>query len=135
MARNGISVAFKSNSDTVARNFARKSRRMNRELGKIVTKWGEKFYAATYVETPRGESGNMRKLLKLRYTPQKLNFQVGWWERDFASEGLRFYPLYVVLGTSRAAANPVLTRVERMLRPGFKQEFINELRRYLGGRR
>ena len=60
------------------------------------------------------------------YSPEGLTYTVGYRASDFPGT---FYPPYVILGTSRMAANDFLFNVHEMMAPQTTQAIGDALRR------
>lgn len=59
----------------------------------------------------------------------RLSYEAGWFNEDFAAAGKRFYPIFVEFGTRRMAAQPSLFPANEHLRPMMLAELGAEIRR------
>lgn len=65
---------------------------------------------------------------RLVFTPQGFGFEVGWLAEDFTSEGLAFYPVFVIAGTSKMAAQDCLTPAFAEIRPEYTADLALALK-------
>lgn len=82
----------------------------------------------TEAECPK-RTGFMASRTRLDFSPEGLTYTVGYKAEDFEAEGLPFYPPFVILGTSRMAANDFLFRVHEMMAQENTRVVGDELRR------
>jgi hypothetical protein len=115
------------NAGGIAANFVAADRRAQAAVKKVVRRNGvqlhEKAYAACPVDT-----GFMRSQLRVGFSENGYAYEVGWLEGDFAEAGLAFYPVYVIFGTRRQAANDFFFPLRDRQLAQFKSELGTELR-------
>jgi hypothetical protein len=119
------------NTDAVIANLYARNEQVQKIVSAMVRAYGHEALAVTREETPVDE-GNMQELADVRFTPKMRGFEVGWNRQDFFDRGLRWYVPYVLEGTRRTPANPVLRRMERRVMPRFRAALGAEIRRATG---
>ncbi len=75
------------------------------------------------------DTGHMYDVIQVRYSPEGLGFQVGWWPEDFTSHGLELYYIYVVLGTSKVGGRDPLTPAHDEMRDWIREQIKDAIAR------
>jgi len=91
----------------LAANFHAAQARVPAAVRKAVRASGEAQREETEAECPK-DTGYMASKTRVEFSPRELTYECGYFAEDFPET---FYPEFVILGTSRMAANDFLLRV------------------------
>ena len=83
----------------------------------------------TLEEIVQTRSGFMRDHIRISFSEQKRTFEVGWFKQDFmvAETRYRFYPPYVMEGTSKMTGHNTLLEAFNLNEPYFKKDLKNAI--------
>lgn len=109
-----ISIEVRGASGIVA-NIHAANRRVGTNVRRRMREVGEEQLQATKDAAPK-RTGFMADHTRLDFSPEGLAYTIGYQENDFSAAGLPPYYVYVILGTSRQAANPFLFNVHEQYR-------------------
>lgn len=109
-----ISLQVRGVSGIVANIYA-VNRRVGRNVRGAMRAVGEEQRQATEDAAPK-RTHFLANHTRLDVSPEGLTYTVGYREEDFAAAGHPPYFMYVILGTSRQAANPYLFDVHEQYR-------------------
>lgn len=109
----------------LAANFRVMDAAAQAEIRTEMRKQGEAQRQATAAACPK-DTGYMASQTRADFSPEGLTFAVGYRAEDFPGT---FYPPFVILGTSRMAANDFLFHVHEMMTPETTRAIGDALRR------
>lgn len=109
----------------LAANFRAMDAAAQAEIRTAMRERGEAQRTATAAACPK-DTGFMASQTRADYSPEGLTFTVGYKAEDFPGT---FYASFVILGTSRMAANDFLFNVHEMMAPETTRAIGDALRR------
>jgi HK97 gp10 family phage protein len=125
------------NAQGVIANLHAKERDIVEAIEQEMVRGADLTHELTEEATPV-DKGNMKRLLRKDISPNRRAFEVGWRQEDFLAEGLRWYPPYVIFGTSKMPARPVLqeaySHVEPIVGDNISRAIREAIRRRREGR-
>lgn len=104
---------------TLAFRFYAADRAVSREARKLVGEMGLFTKELTQFFCPV-DTWFMHDHVRLEFTGDRLGYEVGWLDADFAEAGLPFYPIYQEFGTSKMRAQPSLFPAYREAEASFR---------------
>lgn len=122
-----MSVTVRGQKALIANLYAFSHR--TREQFRVVTRKNGQAIRDRTAQLAAKDTGYMARNTKVKYSPDELVFEVGWWEEDFTPNDLPFYPPYVEGGTSRQPAQPALGPAYEWGRQQYEYE-LREAMRY-----
>jgi HK97 gp10 family phage protein len=110
----------------VVRNLLAADKAAVEAIRKVTRRNGQKAYDIAQSLCPV-DTGHMKEMMILEFTPDDLLYELGWDEQDFLSIGEPFYPPYQEYGTSRNAAQPSITPAYEEVHPQYQREVGQEV--------
>lgn len=115
-------------SRAIVGNFYAADQYIQKEIQRVVKKYGRMQHDETYRRTPK-RTHFMANNIHLHFSDNYTVYEVGWRERDFLMAGKNFYPLFVEFGTRFMAAQSPLFRSKEVVHPQFVEEMSRVLSR------